>query len=521
MWRRTRYILAAILVAYLIGAAPVIIDYINNNIIFSSSNVITLRPEIAHYISATLDKIRSYSGYFIIIYASVIAALIFLENNNPDRTLLWLAVLIFVPFLGLFIYLLVGPDIDNLRRRHNFRPKEFVSVPEEYKQDMRIQTAQMLHELVGAELTYNNGIKILINGEEAFPAMLDAISKAKVFIHLQSFIIKDDETGRMFRDALVKAAERGVKIRVLYDAIGSRRITKAFVQSLLDKGIKCISFLPVSFPMFRRRMNFRNHRKVCVVDGVVAFTGGLNLSNNYIHKGNMGFWRDTHVQVMGDCVRDLHNIFLADWQDRTDETPESVKKTDNVTYPKMTTETNLAIQVVPSGVSSPWHSIEMGFISMIARAKQRVWITTPYLVPGPLVMSALRMAAMSGVDVRVLIPKKGDSFLVYWGSCSNYEELLSTGVKIYRYTKGFIHTKTLLADNDMCSVGSCNLDVRSLEINFEDQLFIYDRQTTEQFAQQFEKDLEDAEELTITEWSKRSFGNRLIESFGKLYSAQI
>lgn len=522
MWSKTRYILAALLVAYLIGAAPVIIDFIEDKIIFSSNNVISLRPEVAYYVSETLERVRSYSGYFIVIYAAIVAALIFLENSNPDRTLLWIAILVLVPFIGLLVYLLIGPDFDNLRRRRKFRPGEFYPVPSKFKEDLRVQTAQMLNEVGTVKLTRKNRIKPLINGEETFESMFKEMNEAKIFIHLQSFIIKDDEMGRRLYDVLMSAAQRGVIVRVLYDAIGSRKITKAYVRGLQDAGVNCMSFMPVSFPMFRRRMNFRNHRKICVVDGKVAFTGGLNFNNNYIHKGKNGFWRDTHVRIEGEAVQELHNIFLADWQDRTGETPEAVIKTDKVVYEQdFSGLPNLPVQVVPSGVSSPWHSIEMGFFSMITRAKERIWITTPYLVPGPQIMAALRVAALSGVDVRIMIPEVGDSFLVYWGGRSNLEELLSAGVKIYLYRRGFIHAKTVVTDGEICSVGTCNLDVRSLEINFEDQLFIYDTVMTELFARQYEKDMEESRRLTLEEWRKRGFKERLLESFGKLYSAQI
>jgi len=522
MWKKAKYVLAAILLLYLAGFLPEIVDFINEKVALLSANIISLHPEIADEVSYVLDKIGSYSGHIIVIYAAIIALVIFLENSNPDRTLLWLAVLIFVPVFGLLLYLFIGPDLDNFRRRHNFKPKELVPVPERYKQDMRIQTAQMLHEVVGAELTVRNKAEMLINGEAFFEALLEAIAAAKTYIHFQYFIIRDDESGRTFRDALIDAAKRGVKVRVLYDAIGSRKITKTYVKSLRENGVQCLSFMPVSFPMFRRRMNFRNHRKICVIDGAVAFTGGHNISNDYVHKGRMGFWRDSSVRLEGQCVKELDKIFLEDWQDRTKETPQEVMAADNVSYTVNTSEKNpIGIQVVPSGVSSPWHSIEMGFVSVIARAKERLWLTTPYLVPGAVIMNVLRIAALSGVDVRIMIPEKGDSKLVYWASRSYLEDLLSAGVKLYLYQKGFVHAKTIVTDDDICSVGTCNMDIRSLEINFEDQIFIYNKPLTAEFVSQFEKDMQDSRELTLEEWQKRGLMSHLFESFGKLYSAQI
>jgi len=522
MWRKARYILAAVFIAYLLGMAPTIINFFSEKILVSSGEGTQHCPEFFCYMSGVLAKLHEYSIYFMVVYAAVIAVLIFLEYNNPDRTLLWLAVLIFVPVLGLIIYLIIGPDFENLRRRRDFRTKEFAPVAEEHKTDMRIQTAQLLREVVGAELMFHNDVKILINGDELYPALLKAIAEAKTYIHFQFFILRDDETGRVFRDALVEAAERGVKVRVLYDAIGSRGITTAYVKSLKEKGIPCFSFMPVSFPTFRRRMNYRNHRKICVIDGRIGFTGGLNISNDYIHKGKMGFWRDTHVQIKGEAVKDLDKIFLDDWEYRTEEPIEKIIEEDNVRYE--TDFSNLPViptQVVPSGVSSAWHSIEMGFASVIARAKERVWLATPYLVPGATIISLLNIAALSGIDVRIMIPEKCDSFLVDWASKGNLEGLLRAGVRVYLYKKGFIHAKTTLTDSVICSAGTCNLDVRSLEINFEDQVFIYDKETATSFAEQYEKDIKDCKEIGLEEWQKRGFWRRMLESFGKLYSAQI
>lgn len=522
MWRKARYVLAAILLAYLVGAAPTIIDFINEKVLTSSGHAIWQCPEFSGYVAGFLATVRDYSAYVIVIYAAVIGVLIFLEYNNPDRTLLWLAVLIFLPVLGLIIYMIIGPDFENLRRRRDFRTKEFLPVTEEHKTDMRIQTAQLLREVVGATLTFHNDVKVLINGDELYPALLKAIAEAKTYIHFQFFILRDDETGRIFRDALVEAAERGVNVRVLYDAIGSRGITTAYVKSLKEKGISCLSFMPVSFPTFRRRMNYRNHRKICVIDGKIGFTGGLNISNDYIHKGKMGFWRDTHIQIEGEAVKELDKIFLDDWAYRTEESVEKIIEEDNVSYE--TDFSNLPViptQVVPSGVSSAWHSIEMGFASVIARAKERVWLATPYLVPGATIISLLRIAALSGIDVRIMIPEKCDSFLVDWASKGNLEGLLRAGVRVYLYKKGFIHAKTTLTDSDICSAGTCNLDVRSLEINFEDQVFIYDKEKAAIFAEQYEKDIKDCNEIDLEEWHKRGFWKRMFESFGKLYSAQI
>ncbi|HAH68766.1 MAG TPA: cardiolipin synthase, partial [Synergistaceae bacterium] len=320
---------------------------------------------------------------------------------------------------------------------------------------------------------------------------------------------------------------RGVMVRVLYDAVGSWKLKREYTEALKSAGVECHSFMPVSFPMFRRKMNFRNHRKIIVIDGAVAFTGGLNIGDEYLGKGRLGHWRDTHVRLEGESVAELHKIFLYDWCMRSGEDPDKIcedvscDECGNMHEQDLSRLPVLPLQVVASGIDSAWHSISMGYFSMISRARERAWITTPYLVPGPILMNAMMTASLAGVDVRVMMPAIKDHFLVFWGSRGNIEPLLRAGVRVFRYRKGFIHTKTLLADDDISSVGTCNMDVRSLEINFENQLFIYDKGLNGEFAQHFLADIEDSEELHLSEWEKRPIWQKILESFGRLYSAQI
>ena len=528
MWKTTRIVLFMILAAFVAGLMPTIIDFIDSTVVYSVKEGLSLHPEFASEMASFFHTAKSYTVHILIIYAFVIGAIIFMEGQNPDRTILWLLTLVLVPVIGVIIYMLLGPDLKNIKTRKLFKPsKAMLTDMTPFTQDKRFLIGKAIHTVSGADLMLRNRMEILVNGEATFGSIKSELRKAKRFIHMQYYIIKDDGIGREIRDILIEAASRGVKVRVLYDAVGSWKLKREYVETLRSAGVECHSFMPVSFPMFRRQMNFRNHRKIIVIDGEVAFTGGLNIGDEYLGRGPLGHWRDTHVRLEGESVAELHKIFLYDWCMRSGEDPdkicENVSCDDCGNMPERDHSSLpvLPMQVVSSGVDNAWHSISMGYFSMISRAKERVWITTPYLVPGPILMNAMMTTSLAGVDVRVMIPSVKDHFLVFWGSRGNIEPLLGAGVRVYRYKKGFIHTKTVLADDDISSVGTCNMDVRSLEINFENQLFIYDKGLNGEFAQHFLADIEDSEELHLSEWEKRPIWQKILESFGRLYSAQI
>lgn len=526
MWRKTKLIMILMFVAFIIGFSPTIIRFLSDALIYSAGKL-SLHPHIVAVINSFVYILKHYAWHIMFVYALIVAFMIFMEGQNPDRTILWMFVLVFVPVLGLIIYFIIGPDPENYTKRKSFRLAKATVDNTPFTSDRRYAIGKLLHSCSGANLLIHNRVKILINGDETFSAIKDALQKAEHYIHMEFFIIKDDEIGREIRDVLLEVAKRGVKIRVLYDAIGSWSLTKKYVDTLIDAGIECHSFTPVSFARFRRKMNFRNHRKIIVIDSKIAFTGGLNIGDEYLGKGPLGHWRDTHVELEGECVAELHKIFLDDWCFRTGENPDKIDKNLSCANNENDFEIDhsslpiVPLQVVESDASDAWHTISQGYFSMITKAKSRIWITTPYLVPGPSLMTAIANAALAGVDVRIIVPSTKDHFLVFWASRNNYAYLLRAGVKIFLYEKGFVHAKSLVMDNNVCSVGTCNMDVRSLEINFENQLFIYNEETTEQLAEQFEKDFDDSHQLDLNEWTKRPLWQKVFESFGKLYSAQI
>mgnify|MGYP003587590594 CR=1 FL=1 len=526
MWRTAKIFLLLIVVAFIAGLSPTIMGFINECIVKSKEGF-SLHPHVVSVITGLIYTAKSYAWHLTIAYACIVGAIIFMESQNPDRTILWLITLVFLPVFGVILYMVIGPDMSGFRKRKLFRLEKGKIDRTPFTYDKRFLIGRMLHSSSGADLTAHNKLDILVDGDETFGALKEELRLAEHYIHIQYFIIKDDEIGREIRDLLTDAARRGVKIRVLYDAVGSWSLKMSYFKELLELGAECHAFMPVALPLFRRQMNYRNHRKIVVIDDRVAFTGGLNIGDEYLGRGHLGHWRDTHVRVKGGAVADLHKIFLHDWCMRTGESPKDIcadiscHDCGNVEKPDFSSLPKLPMQVVASGIDTAWHAIAQGYYGMISRAKERVWITSPYVVPGANIMNALITASMSGVDVRLIMPSSRDHFLVFWGSRGNIEPLLRAGVRVFMYKKGFVHAKTALADDDICSVGTCNLDVRSLEINFENQLFIYDAATTEKFARQFETDIADSCEVKLDEWQRRPLWQKILESFGRLYSAQI
>ncbi|MEG1641907.1 MAG: cardiolipin synthase [Synergistaceae bacterium] len=516
MWSKTKIIILAIIVAFIAGNIPTLLDFFSQN------------TNVTHAISNIYSTLNKYLYHLIIIYSLIVAYIIFLEGQNPDRTLLWLVALIFIPVIGVLIYIIIGPDPSAYKRKREYMKPEIpenTECPEPSDCKSVSFLAKLLYSVSSAKLLKNNKVDILIDGVETFTPLKKALREATKYIHFQYFIINNDSLGQEIRDILIEAANRGVTVRVLYDAIGSWSLNKEYTQMLENAGIECNSFYPVSFARFRRKMNYRNHRKIVVVDGEIAFTGGLNIGDEYLGKGALGYWRDTHIRIVGEAVEELNKIFIHDWCTRTEEKQKDIydeiktlEKENNKDY---TSLPETPLQVVPSGIFTPWHSIAKGYFSMISRATERVWIATPYFVPGNSLVDTIVNTSLSGVDVRLMMPRSKDHFLVHWASKSNFEKLLIAGVRIFLYEKGFLHSKTMLSDKNVSSVGTCNMDVRSLEINFENQLFIYDREINNSFATQFEKDIKDCTEITLEEWLKRPLWQKILESFGKLYSAQI
>jgi len=454
---------------------------------------------------------------------SMISVLL-LENRNPAKSLSWLLVLLFIPVIGMFLYLLLGQDY---RKKKIISKKSIRSVIDRpvasfdiskldrsMMNDNQVNLIKMLYKNSEAAGYVFNKIDVFSDGESTFNAVFEAISKAKDHIHIEFFIFDDDKISNKLRELLILKAKEGVRVRMIYDYWGSFDLSKKYLKSLKDAGVYYRPFLPFRWRISRSsKINYRNHRKLIIVDGITGFTGGLNIADRYVSGNKLGQWRDTFVQLEGSVVHGLQLLFMVDWffVDR--------KLIDGPQYfpePKKF-ELNL-VQLVNSGPDSDWEAIMQGIASAIATATKYIYIHSPYYMPTDVIDTCMQMAALSGVDVRLMIPAKSDSHLSDASTSSYIQPALEAGVRVYRYSNGFLHSKAIVIDDFISIVGSCNLDERSFSQNFEANAFIYDPATAVKLKELFLNDIENCEELSLDSWTNRKRRQKLKESFARLFS---
>lgn len=462
-----------------------------------------------------------------------VALMIVLEKRSPFKTIAWILVLILVPVIGLIFYLFFGQEfrkqklysrkgikgLSQIRKLSTIQLREIEHTPLnlESKAMDKINIIRLLLNNSNALLTTGNKLKLLKNGTETFDAIFKVIEKAGHHIHMEYYIFDDDKIGNKLKELLIKKRKEGVEIRIIVDDVGSWGLKERFYNDLRENGIEIYSFMEVRFPRLTSRVNFRNHRKILIVDGKVGFTGGVNIADRYI-EGNkkVGPWRDTHLQITGDAVACLQVIFAADWYFVINE---------NLSGPDyflpLSDKPGSPVQISASGPDSDWQSIDQGFFTAISNAREYVYLTTPYLMPPQHLVAALKAAALSNVDVRIIIPEKSDARVSKWCSFSFIEELLEAGVKIYFYQTGFIHSKILIADDVLTSIGTTNLDFRSLETNFEVNAFIYEEYFTKEVKKVFKSDLKNSREIKLTEWIQRPWYNKLRESLAHIVAPML
>jgi len=459
-----------------------------------------------------------------------VAIMIILEKRSPFKTIAWILVLILVPIIGLVFYLFFGQEyrkqklfsrrgiksLSKMRKLSTKQLRDFEHTDLQLSSDV-LQKKNIIRLLLNNSdslLTTGNQLKILNNGTETFEAIFAAINSARHHIHLEYYIIDDDKIGNQLKDLLIKKSREGVEVRVIVDDVGSWDLKEKFFKNLRKSGIEIYPFMEVRFPRLTSRVNFRNHRKILIVDGKIGFTGGINVADRYIEgKPKIGPWRDTHLQITGDAVATMQVVFAADWYFVINENLKGEKY-----FPPLTEENGTPVQISASGPDSDWEIIEQAYFSAILNAKDYVYITSPYLMPPQTIVSALKTAALSGVDVRIIIPEKSDTITPKWCSFSYVEQFLDAGIKIYFYQKGFIHSKTLMIDNIFSTIGTTNLDFRSLETNFEINAFIYERKFTRVMLKHFINDLRNSREIKLSEWKKRPWHFKLRESLAHIIS---
>lgn len=468
-----------------------------------------------------------YIHWIVLVAYTVIAIVamitVLMEHRQPAKTIAWVLVLSFLPLVGIVLYFFFGrrtrknrhiweKSLNQLTKRSmiEFAEQKQLELPEEHKELIQLFVNQNF-----ALPFKNNETDVYVSGYEFFPTLLAEISKATHHIHIVSYIIDDDPLGRLLRDALIDKARKGVEVRLLFDDVGSWKTPNRFFEQMREEGIEVHPFMPVRFPAFTGKVNYRNHRKIIVIDGKVGFIGGMNLAQRYVkgHKGIM--WRDTHVKISGAAVYGLQRAFLVDWfhADRT-------LITDRKYYPDTTiTPNNNLIQIVTSSPTNVWEELEQGYIKILLSAKRYVYMETPYFLPTEPIFFAMRTAALSGVDVRLMVSLKTDSKLVQMASRSYLTQTIQAGVKVICYEEGFNHTKLLVADDNVATIGSANIDFRSFENNFEANAFFYDKLMAQRIKNIFLTDETKCVPLEkIKEINHKSFIYRLWESVVRLLS---
>lgn len=473
----------------------------------------------------------SFGGTLISIFQTLtvitIGLAIFMENRNPSSTMAWMLVLALLPVVGLVLYFLLG---QNYFKRRKFDKK----AEEDRKSFERIdhngnllprdlsqfspgqqRLLQMSQRLARTPFSMATRTRVLTNGEETFSTLLKELKKARHHIHMEYYIYRADEIGREIQKTLIERAKAGVEVRFMYDAVGSLGLPKSFINELRAAGVKVGVYGEVRFLALSSRVNYRNHRKIVVIDGNTGFIGGLNVGDEYLSRNKTyGFWRDTHILVKGEAVRSMQVIFLQDWQYVTGE------KIMDLEYlsPQLEQGCSGAVQVIASGPDNEDKVLKSVFFAMITTAKKSIWLATPYFIPDDDILTALRVAALSGIDVRILFPAKPDKRLPFLASHSYFPALLEAGVKIYEYEKGFLHSKLLIADGEVATVGTANMDMRSFHLNFEVNLLLVQTDSVRKVVRDFERDLLSTKRIVLTEFMKKKVVLRFMESAARLLS---
>lgn len=471
-------------------------------------------------------------GSVMVINFALAFTIIFLERKNASSTWAWLMVLFFIPILGFLLYLLFGKRLS----RHIFTwdTKSRLGVEKQVQRQLEILDQDKFTYKQGvlkeykklfylhlkhndAIYTQNNQVTLFTDGTEKFSALIHDLEQAKDHIHLLYYIIRHDHLGTKIANVLIKKAKEGVEIRLLYDDMGSRSLSRSFIRRMENANIQVGAFFPPKIPKINFKVNFRNHRKLAIIDGDIGYIGGFNIGDEYLGKSEkFGYWRDTHLRVFGDAVKTMQTRFILDWNQAS---RHHIVYDERYFIGAPSEQTgDVGIQIVSSGPDQDWEQIKYGYIKLILAAKEYVYIQTPYFIPDESLMDALRIAALSGVKIKIMIPNKPDHMFVYWATLSNVGELLHEGAEIYLYQNGFLHAKTIVVDGKLSSVGTANIDVRSFRLNFEVNAFLYDVDIARRLEEVFNEDILKSTQMTQRLYEQRSLGIKFKESISRLIS---
>ena len=462
-----------------------------------------------------------FTFYAIIVLSVVVMVLS--ENRNPVKSMAWVLVLLLLPVAGVIIYAIFGRSLKGkklisrshlleLRRMNDFTVDKSL---ESGLCDESRQLISMVNNFVGPHLFTGNEITTFTTGRDKFDALMHDIEEAKDYIHIQYFIIENDHVGAKFIDALIRKAKEGVKVRVLYDYVGSFYLRPRVLRRMREAGIEVHPFLELTITKFAFRLNWRNHRKIAVIDGRVGYVGGMNIADRYV-TGDKKWtpWRDTHLRIVGEAVSAMQYTFAVDW----DYTTRALLTSPTMRYDTPPTTRDYLIQMVGSGPANQWNYISFVFLKAITLAKRCVYIQTPYFLPSDALLKALQSAALAGVEVHLMIPRKPDSLLLRLATGSYIKECLMSGIKIYFYEPTVLHSKVVIVDDEFVTTGSTNFDFRSFEHNFEFNALIYSKQFNSEMKAVFVADLDKCTQITLSVWIQRPLLQKALESVVRLFS---
>ena len=469
-------------------------------------------------ISATLIFLIEILYLFTV--ASIVVVVIS-ENRNPIKTVAWILAVVFLPLIGIIWYAVFGQDTTKkyviskrMYSKLKKRPLDEMGTPVEYTvPDEHDNLVALLKNMDYNPLLGGNDVKLFTNGTDKFSQLFKDIANAKKHIHIEYYVLIDDALGLKLQKELIKKAKEGVEVRIIYDSFGSRKVKKRYFEDFRMAGIEAEPFLKLTWNALTSRLNYRTHRKIIVIDGQIGYVGGMNIADRYIDGLNWGKWRDTHARIEGKGVQGLQSVFLIDWYFVSQTLITSRKY-----FPSLDNFGNAPMQIVNSGPLNDENELSHGITQAIYDAKKFVFIQSPYFLPPEGMLNALKAAAIRGVDVRVMMSEKSDVPLVQYASKSFIKEMLKAGVKVYFYTKGFLHSKLMIFDDSLTLIGSANFDSRSFEQNFEIEAFIYDSKVTEDAVDIFAVDQKSSHEQYLKDWIKRPVLKRFVESIFRLFA---
>ena len=461
-------------------------------------------------------------AYIAFLLGLIYTIIIYYDDKNPVKTICWILVVIFLPLLGISAYYIVGRNVSKKRSKFQFWREEFnrhqqsVSTnvetepihPDHYK-----ELKSLILNLEQSPVFGGNKVTVYPGGKSKFYSLFENIDCAESHIHIFYYAIGDDHIGNELKEKIINKVKQGIKVRLLYDGLGCNKTNRKYFKQMIEAGVEVKTFLPLSFPRFLRSVNYRNHKKIVIIDGRIAYTGGINVKDVYIDGLPWGKWNDIHFKVEGSGASGLQSVFLADWYYASGQYLSSPEY-----YPNVEVFGEVPIQVVNAEPLGMHSNVMEAMFTAITRAKKNVYIETPYFIPTECLLQAIQTASMSGIDVRLVMPKRSDNDFVQYASNSYVEKLLRNKVRVYQYVNGFTHSKLMIVDDELVVVGSANMDIRSLELLFETNLFIYDKKVAQTVRDIYHTDMNNSKELNLCDWLQRNRSVKFREACFRLFS---